>query len=119
MLIYHGPFFHPPPSYTIEERRVEGQDHIHEKKQSLKRLSQNKNKSPGAGQPCLSVGQSAFPNGTPSRNVNSKGVTTAIIMIRMSLRGHQHLGTATVFAQTRTHPASSDPGDRIQRVKGA
>ena len=59
------------------------------KKQSLKRLSQNKNKSPGAGHPCLSVGQSAFPNGTPSRNVNSKGVTTAMIMIRMSLRGHQ------------------------------
>ena len=59
------------------------------KKQSDNLLSQNKNKSPGAGQPCLSVGQSAFPNGTPSRNVNSKGVTTAIIMIRMSLRGHQ------------------------------
>ena len=55
------------------------------KKQSLKRLSQNKNKSPGAGQPCLSVGQSALPKGTPSRNVNSKGVTTAIMMIRMSL----------------------------------
>ena len=31
------------------------------KKQSDNRLSQNKNKSPGAGQPCLSVGQSAFP----------------------------------------------------------
>ena len=59
------------------------------KKQSDNLLSQNKKRSPGAGHPCLSVGQSAFPKGTPSRNVNSKGVTTAIIMIRMSLRGNQ------------------------------
>ena len=59
------------------------------KKQSDRRFSQNKNKSPGAGQPCLSVGQSAFPKGTPSRNVSSKGVTTAIITMSMSLRGHE------------------------------